>query len=474
MQIGAPEYSYFAISIYLMVGLLCLHSVINIFKTFNTNIYDKKIASWFFVFISILITIQFFVQILPPFKPYAYADDWMYAGPLSFSSTSQWIDWVFAQHVDHRIPIQKITNFFILEAFEFDFRSVVGLNVLLALASSIMLLNAAKTYRGRQSIGDLIIPLGLLHFSSGYTLWGFQFQFLSSIFFVSCFIFFATKFAHNKKTPQIVLAALSLVACSLCGVNGMLFSTVITTGMVAWLFLNNNDSPIAKRSFSVVLLLEATLWLKWNPTAASSTDGLNLPEFFTYFYNLMPSSMGVYAFDGTSWKACVIIILFLLSVFYCALSLLKKSLNLNDVILILAAAASFVVMLSVAVGRSKIQGPWNNGVAMHYGSMSLFIPLACWMIISKRLPTRATIALGLVLTGIYLLAYMKNLEWRENVILQASAHQEEVIKALQSGVPPEVIVEKYFSDLSVGDENRGNVATGINLFRAAGSPLYGR
>ena len=49
----------------------------------------------------------FFTSVLPPFRPYPYVNEWIYRLPFSFTSASQYLQWAFAQHVDHRIPIQK-------------------------------------------------------------------------------------------------------------------------------------------------------------------------------------------------------------------------------------------------------------------------------------------------------------------------------------------------------------------------------
>ena len=473
MPLGILDFNYLTIMIFMMVAFACVASIVRVVSPVEQDDYDKRVVPLVFFSIALFISIQFFVQVLPEFKPYAYADDWVYSIPLSFSSFSQWIDWAFAQHVDHRIPIQKLSSFFVLQAFGFDFRSVVGLNYLMAFIATIMLLYVARVYRGYQSVGDLIIPLGILHFSAGYTLWGFQFQFVSSIFFVACFAFFATRFTLNAKTSSMVMAAISLLACALCGVNGLLFSTVITVGMVGWVLLNKAGSPVARLSVLAVLVLEVILWLSWHPTAASSVDGLNLAELFLYIYNLMPSSMGVFAFGGVLWKTSLILLVFIPAMILCALRLLRRTLTLQDFILALVAVSSFVIMLSVAVGRSKIQGPWSSGVAMHYGSMSIFIPVMSWIIVSKRLPARTAAVLGVVLVGTYLSAYLTNLDWRENVIAGARAHQQELVKEMQSGEKTEVIVEKFYTDFSVGEENKPKVVRGIDAFRAAGSKLYG-
>ena len=132
---------------------------------------------------TVVITIAylFYADILPHFRPYAWVDDWIYARPLEFRTLHEWWVWLWQQHVDHRIPIQKLTNFFILSWSGFDYRWLVGINFLMAVISTAFLVEAARVYRGRRSVGDVAIPFIVLNFGMGYTQWGFHFQFTSSI-----------------------------------------------------------------------------------------------------------------------------------------------------------------------------------------------------------------------------------------------------------------------------------------------------
>ena len=473
MMMGIPDYSYITIIILLMVLFSCVVQLVYAVSPEKISDHDQRVAPLVFFAIALFMVIQFFVQILPEFKPYAFADDWIYSKPLDFKSFSQWVDFAFSQHVDHRIPIQKLSNFFVLKAFGFDFRSIVGLNYIMAFMASLMLIYVARVYRGRSSVGDLIIPLGIMHFSAGYTLWGFQFQFLSSIFFVACFTFFATRFTQNSKSSNIVLAAVSLLACALCGINGLLFATVITAGISGWFLINQAENKVPRLTFLIIFVLEVILWLNWTRSDATHVEGLNAFEFFRYTFNLLPSSMGVFAFDGIPWKSGLILLFFIPAMILIALRLLKRVLTLRELILALVAVSSFVVMLSVAVGRSKVQGSWSSGVAMHYGSMSIFMPVMSWMIISKSIQSRASSVAGVVLTLVFLAAYVTNLDWREGVISGARAHQKEIVDALQSGESSQAVMERFYNDFSVGEENKPQVVKGIDAFRAAGSKLYG-
>lgn len=411
------------------------------------------------------IALNFYMLVLPYFRPYAYADDWAFTVPLDFKSLSDWTTWLFAQHVDHRIPIQKLVGYVVLRASGFDFRYFVGLNYAMAIAVSAMLLYMAKAYRGYLSAGDMIIPLAALHFSVGYSLWGFQFQFISSIFFFAAFLFFQMR-------RSTFLATIALIACALCGMNGLLFATCGTVAMIAWLLSTRSSKQTV--GFIVALVIELIIWKAWKPSAASGTSGANIREVGVYLFGLLPSSMGVFSFSSVGWKFAVVALLGLAGLAVILLKLRKRELTLNDYLMAVGAAASFIVMLSVAVGRSKAQGEWNSVIGMHYGSMSLFLPALTWLIVSKRFP-RAGAVVGVFLLGVFLAAFVVNAQWRSGVIDSSNAHQQEIVAAMKAGTPAEDLAKKYFTDFNWLDDatHRAAVIDGINAVRSVGAPLYG-
>ncbi|WP_143026217.1 hypothetical protein [Paraburkholderia fungorum] len=409
-------------------------------------------------------------------RTYAYADDWIYALPLKFTSLHNWITWAFAQHVDHRIPIQKLSNFFILRAAGFDFRYLVAVNYLMGVATSAMLLYVAKSYRGYLRVGDLIIPFALLHYGVGYSLWGFQFQFLSSVFFMTLFIYFSFHYTQKAKNGFLSGAALALLAASLCGMNGVLFAITESIGMLVWLFYPRTTprNVPAIAMFAVVLAIGALIWVKWVPSAASSVGGINSRVFIRYIYSLVPASMGVLSFQNTFFAFLTVSLLLTGMLAFMAQKLKSRSLTLDDYVLAIAALASLMVMISVAVGRSKAQGEWNNVLGMHYGLMSVFIPVCSWLIVSKWLPDRASSLVGIALAAMFYIAFIENAQWRYSVVNSAGEHQTQIVQALQAGTDAKVLADTYVNDFTIDTpQNRSDVANGITAFRADGATLYG-
>jgi hypothetical protein len=422
------------------------------------------------------IALEFLTRILPPFRPYAFADDWVFALPLKFTSVREWVTWAFAQHVDHRIPIQKLLSFLILRESGFDFRYVVAVNYLMGISITAMLLYVANVYRGRLRAGDLIIPFAVLNYGVGYSQWGFQFQFVSSVFFMSLFVFFTVCYTRSQKNGYLISGAIALIADSLCGMNGLLFATVSTVAMLVW-FSFPRATPknvSALSAFAAVLLIDLVIWLAWTPSAASAVGAFDVREFVRYMYSLIPSAMGVFAFKHISWKFLTVTMLMVAALIICLRQLKNRVLTFQDFVLALAALTSLLVMLSVAVGRSKAQGEWNVVIAMHYGFMSVFMPVCSWIIVSKWMPERVSSTVGVLLAVVFYLAFVDNAKWRYGVVNSSAQQQEEVIKAMQSGTDAKMLADKYVKSFTVDSpQNRLDVANGITAFRAVGATLYG-
>ncbi len=462
-----------AISVLFFAALACAETLL---RRPKQVLERSNTVAIIFALVTGSIAIEYFTRILPPFRPYAFADDWIYALPLKFTSAHQWVTWAFAQHVDHRIPIQKLSNFLILRAAGFDFRYLIAVNYMMGIGITAMLLYVASAYRGRLRAGDLIIPFAVLNYGVGFSQWGFQFQFVSSVFFMALFVFLAVRYAQSKKSSYLISAAIALLADSLCGMNGLLFATVSTVVMLVW-FAFPRATPrnaSALGIFAVVLVIDVAIWLAWTPSAASTVGAFDIREFVRYMYSLIPSSMGVFSFKHISWKFLTVTALLVAALTICLRQLKSRELTLQDFVLALAALTSLLVMLSVAVGRSKAQGEWNVVIAMHYGFMSVFTPVCSWIIVSKWVPERVSSTIGVLLAVVFYFAFVDNADWRYGVVNSTGQQQEEIIKAMQSGTDAKTLADKYVNNFTVDSpQNRLDVANGITAFRTAGAALYG-
>jgi hypothetical protein len=102
-----------------------------------------------------------------------YYDDWdvvhftLGSVPVSF-------EWIWAQHNEHRIPLQRLLHWGLDRAFGVDRRPTLAFALALLVASAFSLLFAALRLRGRSSVADVALPIALLHWGHYANLmWGF-------------------------------------------------------------------------------------------------------------------------------------------------------------------------------------------------------------------------------------------------------------------------------------------------------------
>lgn len=411
------------------------------------------------------------------FRKYPYADDWTYVSPLSMDSIKEFVTWLFAQHVDHRIPIQKIIQYGLVRISGYDFRVLVFFNVMIAFLASMILAAAAKIYRGRQHYGDLIIPLILINPASGYGLWAFEFQFLSSIFFMSAAIYFACRYTETRKPHFLAAVFLQLFFCSLCGINGVIFSTVLSAGILVYFLyeakIKNEIKKLTILYSTLVLAGNMILWLLWSPSAAS-VGMTSFASIFEIFFKLLSASMIVFTFSHGAWKTIVIVVLLILAAYGVFVKFKKEKFDFSDIVLTLSLLASLAVILSIAIGRSKAQGGWNDGLAMHYGSLTIFLPILSWWIISKFLSRGIGTLTSIVCIIFFVCAYYENYAWRYGYAESIFDKQYAVDNAIKKDKDIPKLVDKYVMDFTWRDDpdSKLTVINGISALRSRNFPIY--
>ncbi len=423
-------------------------------------------------FFFILVVFVFHFRIFP------YADDWIYVEPLNMNAITEFITWSFKQHVDHRIPIQKVIQFALARYSWYDFRVLVFFNIIIALFTSLMLISIAKTYRGYQHIGDIIIPMIIMSPMAAYSLWAFQFQFLSCIFFVSANIYFACQYTKTGKTYYATLSLMQLFLCTLCGMNGAIFSTVLISGIITYLFYESRQGNKVDKwliTFAMLVLFEnIIIWLLWEPSSASepTTDLIGIVGIF---FRMLPASMITFtSFHAIAWKIVIIIAALMLTFYGFYRSLKKIKLNFSDIILILSILASLAVLFSIAIARSKIQGGWSYTLPSHYGYLTIFLPIITWLIISKFFSSKISLLISIIGIVIFTRTYLENYTFRHNMEKPDFKEQSIINNALKENPDIHALVDKYVLEFTWKNdvESKQPVINGISTLRTRGFPIY--
>jgi hypothetical protein len=342
-----------------------------------------------------------------------------------------------------------------------------------------LLLFVARQYRGYQSLGDICIPLTTLSFSAGFSVWGFHFQFLSSIFFTVCFLTACVTFAHKQRPLWLDLAAVSLIMCTLCGLNGLVASSVLTPLLLAWLVRSVRTQEALVRPsvyglLTISLILNVTLWLTWTPSSATHTS-YSAVTIGRFVFGLMASSLGVYGFTGTGWKLGLLIFLLVAGYLELGRRFVKGVGSVADFAMGVTLLSSLTVLGVVAVGRSVHHGGWSDALAFHYGYLAVLVPLVSWIAVTVRMSRQASLMASLPVVVLFGMAFLQNARWRFDYVGYAAPRQLEILAAFREPIGPAELANKYILDFYFADSSwaRSQVAEGISALKVLGLPIYG-
>lgn len=409
-------------------------------------------------------------------KRYPVADDWLYVRPLTMESPWDYLTWLFQQEVDHRIPMQKLVHSALAQASGYDMRALMLFNAGMAFVASTFLIKTARLYRNAPNIGDAIIPLIILNPASGYSLWSIHLQFLSSILFVSLTLYNWCAFDQSQRKSNLAFACICLSLLPLCGMNGAIFSSVISTGLFAYIGFKSlkGTAKHLRHGWLLVFPLISNLivWLAWTPSEASKHD-FSLPQSLDALFKLLPASMFSFAASYFSWKSIIII-----GLIFCALFLvLRKAqgsqLSSSDLILSLIICASVLVIVAVTIGRSD-----SEHLVFHYGNLTILVPVTAWIIISSHISNFASSLLATSLVILFAASYFTNLEWRSSLILSQRDVYREINYALNNEPDPARIVQKFpqeflwTNDPALANEQLKLIVRSINTLRLKNYPNY--
>jgi len=414
----------------------------------------------------------FYVKVLPHFRAYAWVDDWIYTKPIQFTTINEWWGWLWSQHVDHRIPLQKLTNFYVLLLSGFDYRWLVAINFAMAIVTSLLLLEVAKRYRGKISIGDISIPLIILNFGMGYTQWGFHFQFMSSVLLMSAFLLLTLIWLQSQKKTYAFFSALSLALACLTGMNGVLPALAITVGFTGWAIWRHKSVGIVIL-FVIPLGAALTILATWTRYAGGDQSPINISEFLVYSVGLATASF-THFLQGYETAARIIIgTLLVFAITTIIVRVTSKKLDDTDLLLVGFLSTYLCLLLLISYGRVRLQGGWEYGSAIHYSTLAIFVPILAWVIISRALPGLRSEISGLAFLIVALFVFQMNYQWRTWMIEYSDPLQAKALHDLKSKKPIDQIARDNITQFHVGLSGMKEVTDGISALRKAGIELYG-
>lgn len=138
-----------------------------------------------------------------------FLDDWEMI-PVLTGVQPVTLDWLWAQHNEHRIFIPRLIYLAVVKLGGYDFRAGAIFDLLLLSATAAALIAAARTIRGRILYSDAFFPLVLLHWGQAENLiWGFTLPLVLGSALAACVLC-----VLMKPGPLSFRAALPLALCT--------------------------------------------------------------------------------------------------------------------------------------------------------------------------------------------------------------------------------------------------------------------
>jgi hypothetical protein len=418
-------------------------------------------------------------------SPFPFSDEWGLIKHVGDGMSSGDLVWLIAPHVDHRIPLLKLYNMLLLPLSGFDFRIVQATNGVLLFVACLVILRIIFLCKRRVDWGDFAIPLILLNVGFGAAFWAFSFQFLSSTLLLLGFCFAALSTIRGS-SPNALLAAVACVfAMPLCGMNGVVPALLISVVLLVAL-CRIEPKPDARNVRIVRLLLvgalmvSVTVVLCWRPSGAATVEpteiASRIPGIVGNFFRMIkPNPMVGSEAHGNVQSAFGALLAAL------AIGVLGQRLGaayrrtgavaIADVAMASALAATLLLILAVAIGRSAY---WSLGLERHYGFFPVALTIISWAVVSLYLPRYAVSMIGIVLLAWSLYSYSANLQWRTAWSKQRDSQTIAIYGEMARHASVGSLVALHIRDFYFVDTQRSRqrVAEAIELLRARGVKPY--
>ena len=177
-----------------------------------------------------------------------WREDWFMV-PALVGKEPHPLEWLWAQTVEHRTPIQRAIYLLLLRTSDGDFRiGMIADVVALGAICIFMLLMARHLRGGKTRLADAFFPLTLLHLGhTEHIFLGYNIQFAISTALIFAWLMIVVGKPWPLSPKIAVTAGLTLVLLPLSGGNGMIFTPVVVLWFAAGAFRYRRDMTTSAR-----------------------------------------------------------------------------------------------------------------------------------------------------------------------------------------------------------------------------------
>lgn len=356
-------------------------------------------------------------------SPLPWSDEWELV-PYAVGAKPVSLDWLWSQHSDHRIPLQKLGQTLLLRATGVDFRLLVVANALLAFLATLALIRAVCSYRGHSHFGDALFPVVLLNPGFSVFHWGFQFQFLSSVLLTLIVIALLIQQAPRPSRRTVIAATACCALLALCGMNGVILAATLSIALLIWIYVaRSTEGPLASAAMAafatVPLIIGATVILNWAPTSAAgvgaTADAAAVAKGILKNFLLLTSPHAAsLPPSGPVLYYALNVVVYVSALVVLGVQLLRPrttadGLDIAKMMLAAGFVGAFAVLGSVAVGRAAY---WSKGLEMHYAYLGTLLPLIAWIVLSVQTSEKVRVLAAVPLLVMYASMFQANIQAR--------------------------------------------------------------
>jgi hypothetical protein len=173
-----------------------------------------------------------------------WREDWLMVPALA-GKEANLVHWLWAQNMEHRLPLQKAIYLLLLKVSGGDFRIAMPVNALMLAALCLAMILTARRLRGGQiRLADAFFPLVFLNLGHLENIFlGWQIQFVISTVLICTWLLIIVGARWPLPPTIAVTAGLTLVLLPLSGGNGMIFTPFVALWLAAGTFLYRSEMP---------------------------------------------------------------------------------------------------------------------------------------------------------------------------------------------------------------------------------------
>jgi len=403
------------------------------------------------------------------------SDEW---GLLQGGSLS--LDWLWAQHAEHRVPLAKLIWLGVLRLTDGDFRFGTLLTTSAWGAVSFAAIAAVRTVRGRLRWTDVFLPLALLNFGNGLnSIWWWCInQNLAPLVGLLLLLIIVVGGRQTRAVGPTAIAS-GLILIALCGPGGLPYVVALGPWLGYWCVMHwKSSTPHARRNSLIVAALTAVAFILLACYFMGFNPSQNWPRspgrMAAAGASLQILSLGLGTAARPYWGALGGAILALAVAGAVCLAIIayrRQEERVRALGLLMYIGA--IAVLVVSIGRAR------SGMSSDYIFLGTYVPLVTpllcciYFIYDEYAVPRARSAVLASLVGVSLALFPSNLQMRRDDAQWRFDRSQQFETAIRSGTPTSIMAEHFMAPelahlFREGDDVGAAVAASMAALRDAG------